>query len=92
MTVFSDKTVDREHEQYVPVVEPTEGGVKVTVRGNGGEGAEGHHIQWIEVIAGDLVLRRYLHPGDVPEAVFGVDAEGVKARAYCTQHGLCIEQ
>ncbi len=92
VTIFSDKTVDREHEQYVPVIQATEDGVKVVVSGNGGESDGAHPIQWIEVIADDLVLRKYLKPGDPPEATFRVDSEGVRARAYCTQHGLCIER
>ena len=29
-----------------------------------------HSILWIEVINGDYVNRKYLHPGGVPEAEF----------------------
>jgi superoxide reductase len=31
---------------------------------------------------------QYLNPGEVPEAVFMVEAEKVTAREYCNLHGL----
>ena len=49
---------------------------------------EAHHIEWIELIAGEQVLRKYLKPGDVPEAEFKINAKKVNAREYCNLHGL----
>jgi superoxide reductase len=92
MSVFSERTVDHEDEEYFPVWKRTEDGVKVTVGGVHHPMDSDHHIQWIEIIADGLVYRKYLKPGDVPEAVFRVEAEGIRARAYCTQHGLYIER
>jgi superoxide reductase len=93
MSVFSEKTVDPEQEEYYPVVQRTADGVKVTVGSDKYHDMEDdHHIQWIEVIADGLVYRRFFKPKEPPEAVFKIDAESLRARAYCTQHGLCVER
>ena len=93
MTLFSERTVNVEHEPYTPHVEETARGVKVTVGVSELHAMEkDHHIQWIEVIAGPLLCRKYLKPGDKPEAEFDLENKTVIARAYCTQHGLCLEK
>ena len=92
MTVFSEKTVNPDQEEYFPVVQKTDEGVKVSVGSDSHVMEEDHHIQWIEIIADGFVYRRFLKPGDAPEATFKIDAKCMRARAYCTQHGLCIER
>ena len=47
-----------------------------------------HYIEWIQVIAGDKSWRKFLKPGDAPEAVFEIKADQVAAREYCNLHGL----
>ena len=48
-----------------------------------------HYIEWIELLAGEQVLRKELAPGNEPAALFaGVSADAVSARAYCNKHGL----
>jgi len=47
-----------------------------------------HYIAWIEVIADDRVYRKFLKPGEKPEAEFEITAEKLEAREYCTIHGL----
>jgi superoxide reductase len=49
---------------------------------------EKHYIEWIELIADGKAYRQFLNPGDVPEAVFKIDAAQVTAREYCNLHGL----
>jgi len=49
---------------------------------------EKHYIMWIELIADGVVYRKYLKPGDVPEAVFNVEANDFVAFEYCNLHGL----
>jgi len=92
MHVFSETTVDPEDAPYEPVVERTGEGIKVTVRRVDDELAEEHHIQWIELIADGNQYRRHIKPDELPEALFKVDGQELKARAYCTQKGLCVEQ
>jgi len=91
MHLFSERTVDREEVPYAPVVEKTVGGIKVTMGTTETQAMEeDHHIQWIEVIADGMQCRKYLKPGDKPEAIFKVEGEKIRARAYCTEQGLCI--
>jgi len=49
---------------------------------------ENHYIEWIEVIADGSVYKKFLSPGDSPEADFVITPEKVKAREYCSIHGL----
>jgi superoxide reductase len=75
-------------EKHVPVVEPTENGVKVVVGSVLHPMDPDHHIEWIQVIADDKAYREFLEPGDDPEAAFDIEAEDIVARAYCDLHGL----
>jgi superoxide reductase len=49
-----------------------------------------HHIVWIEISFNDVVIRKFMKPGDSAEAEFcGVpDDVKVTARVYCNLHGL----
>jgi superoxide reductase len=88
MVLFEEKTVDEGKEKHVPVVEPTENGVKVKVGSNPHPMEEKHYIEWIEIIDGAAIYRQYLSPGQPPEALFQTQNVGVKAREYCNIHGL----
>lgn len=89
MKLFQENTVDASKEKHVPVVERLANGIKVTVGSVLHPMEEKHYIEWIELLAGDNVYRKYLKPGDAPVAVFeGVTAPSVTAREYCNLHGL----
>ena len=90
MERMAPQTADFKFEKHVPYPEATENGMKVSV---GKEMAhpmtEAHHIEWIEVINGDYVNRKYLKPGESPEACFYVPLQkGMIIREYCNIHGL----
>ncbi len=87
MKLQQENTVDAAKEKHVPVVEKVAGGVKVKVGSVPHPMEEKHYIEWVEVLAGDRVLRQFLKPGDAPEAVFATDGAVVTAREYCTLHG-----
>lgn len=87
MDLLTENTTDAATEKHVPVVEKTAEGFLVKVGSAAHPMAEEHFIQWIEIIAGDKIYRQFLSPGDAPEAAFKVEAESVKARAYCNLHG-----
>jgi len=87
MKLQSENTVDAAKEKHVPVIEKVAGGVKVKVGSVAHPMEEKHYIEWIEVLAGDRVLRQYLKPGAAPEAVFATDANAITAREYCNLHG-----
>ncbi|MHC4915421.1 MAG: desulfoferrodoxin [Planctomycetota bacterium] len=87
MKLLDEQTADSAKEKHVPVVE----GTKVKVGSVPHPMEEKHYIEWIEIVCpeGGGVCRRYLKPGDEPEAELlreGMDK--VIAREYCTVHGL----
>jgi superoxide reductase len=88
MVRMGENTVDAAVEKHVPVVTRVDGGYKVSVGSVTHPMEEKHHIEWIEVVAGDQVHRRWLAPGQAPEATFMVAADAVVAREYCNLHGI----
>lgn len=88
MTEMKENTVDAAKEKHVPVIEVV--GKQTVIRVGEVEHPmeDAHYIQWIELIANDKVLRKYLKPGQKPEATFDVAPEKLTARAYCNLHGL----
>jgi len=87
MRLMRENTTDGAKEKHVPVVERVEGGFRVSVGSVEHPMLDNHYIQWIELFDGDTLTRRYLKPGDKPEAVFRTDSEEVYAREYCNLHG-----
>ena len=88
MKLMAENSVDAAKEKHVPVIEISDGVVKVTVGSVLHPMEEKHYIEWIEVIAGDKAYRQFLKPGEAPEAVFCIDAWPVVAREHCNLHGL----
>jgi len=88
MALLSEKTEDQGNEKHVPVIESTEKGIKIKVGTVTHPMEENHYIEWIEVIADGRAYRKFLSPGDSPEADFAITAEKVEAREYCNVHGL----
>jgi len=87
MTLLSENTVDAAKEKHVPVIEKIDGGVKVKVGEVAHPMEDKHFIQWIEIIADGQIYRKFLNPGDAPEAEFKVTADNIVAREYCNLHG-----
>ena len=88
MKLIVENTVDAAREKHVPVLEKTDTGFKVTVGSVAHPMEEKHYIEWIEVIADGKAYRRFLKPGEAPEATFSIEAGEVTAREYCSLHGL----
>ncbi len=88
MKLIVENTVDAAKEKHVPVIEVIEGGVKVKVGDVAHPMEESHYIEWIGIIADGVEYRKFLNPGDVPEAEFKINADQVAAREYCNLHGL----
>ena len=88
MTLFKENTTDAAKEKHVPVIEKTATGFKVKVGSVAHPMEEKHYIEWIEVIADGKAYRKFLNPGEAPEATFEIKAEKVTAREYCNLHGL----
>jgi superoxide reductase len=89
MTLQEEKTKDAATEKHVPFIEKTDGGVTVRVGQNAAHPMEpAHWIQWIELLVDGSVYRKFLSPGDAPEAEFSVSGANLSAREYCNVHGL----
>lgn len=88
MALQVPNTVDAAREKHVPVIEKTASGVKVKIGSVPHPMEASHYIEWIEVIAGDKVERKYLQPGESPEAEFALWSDDLVAREYCNLHGL----
>jgi superoxide reductase len=88
MVKMTENTVDAAKEKHVPVVNAAGGSVTVAVGEVPHPMEEKHYIEWIEVLADGKLFRKYLNPGEKPEAAFSVEAVGATAREYCNLHGL----
>lgn len=88
MRLIKENTEDATQEKHVPVIEKTETGIKVKVGEIAHPMDENHYIEWIEVLADEKVYRKYLKPGDTPEAEFPITSESIEVREYCNLHGL----
>lgn len=96
MTRMIPDTVEASREKHIPVATRGDGGVTVKVGSEPHPMTEAHYIEWIEIIAGDNNLVRYLNPGVAPEAIFKCCGGGCNGapiiRAYCNLHGLWATQ
>jgi len=88
MELLQEKSVDVGKEKHVPVIEKTGEGIKVRVGSVPHPMEEKHHIEWIELVTESGSYRKFLKPGEAPEALFAVGGGEVKAREYCNIHGL----
>jgi superoxide reductase len=87
MVLQKENTTDAAQEKHVPVIEKTADGFKVKVGSVAHPMVPEHYIEWIEIIADGTAYRKFLNPGDAPEAEFVLDAAEVIAREYCNVHG-----
>ncbi len=87
MTLLEENTVDAAREKHVPVIEKTSRGFKIKLGSVDHPMEEKHYIEWIQLIADGKAYRKFLKPGEAPEAEFCIDAVNITARAYCNLHG-----
>ena len=88
MKNLTAKTDDKGMEKHVPVIEKTADGILVKVGSVTHPMEAEHYIEWIEIIADGIAYRKFLSPGDAPEALFNLQADSITAREHCTVHGL----
>ncbi|MCL5018257.1 MAG: desulfoferrodoxin [Candidatus Pacearchaeota archaeon] len=81
------KTKEEGKEKHVPIIEKNKEGVKIKVGSVPHPMIREHHIEWIEVSTENGESKKFLKPGDKPEAMFPVKNK-VKSREYCNIHGL----
>lgn len=96
MELMEEKVKEEGTEKHLPVVEKLEAkvckggdGLIVRVGANPHPMEEKHYIEWIEVLTVDGKRgKKFLSPGDKPEAEFHNRTEIKEVRAYCNIHGL----
>lgn len=85
MKPMTENTSDGAKEKHVPVLE----GNSVKVGSVPHPMQPEHYIEWIELIGENKICRRFLEPGEQPEATFDSCTCGTAyAREYCNLHGL----
>ena len=92
MKLKVENTTEAATEKHIPVIEKVEGGVLVKVGSVEHPMLDNHYIEWIEVHTENNVYRKFLKPGEKPEAFFKLDEEVLFAREYCNLHGLWTEK
>jgi superoxide reductase len=88
MELLKEKTEDIGLEKHVPVIERIGNKVKVKVGSVPHPMEEKHYIEWIQIFADGISCRKFLKPGEKPEAEFETTARKIDAREYCNIHGL----
>lgn len=89
MTKQDEQSADSATEKHVPIMEAIEQGTRVTVGSTEHPMTEEHYIEYIEIINGDYIQRKYLKPGDKPMAEFYVPySDALQARSYCNLHNF----
>ena len=96
MQLMKPKNSDDGTEKHLPVIDELpanvcqgKDGFKVKVGEEPHPMTEEHYIEWIEINPSDNKSgKKFLKPGDSPEAEFYTRVKTVKARAYCNIHGL----
>lgn len=90
MTLLEAGTSDGAKEKHVPVVEITDGHVKVTVGETRHPMLTGHHIMWIMLVTNKGFHVINLTPMDDPVACFDLckGEKVIEAYEYCNLHGL----
>jgi len=88
MELLEPRTEDIGQEKHVPVIKKTDKGIKVMVGSEPHPMEQNHYIEWIEVIVDNIIFRKFLKPGNKPEAEFCLTANKIEAREYCNVHGL----
>jgi len=88
MILQEENTVDAAQEKHVPVIETQENKTKIKVGEIPHPMEPEHYIEWIEIITDNKSPKKFLKPGEEPEAEFCIQSENITARAYCNLHGL----
>ena len=83
MKLMMEGSIDAASEKHVPVIS----GNTVKIGSVAHPMEDAHYIEWIEATsASGEVCKKFLKPGDLPEAEFGFEV--VSAREYCNLHNL----
>lgn len=91
MQLMKENTTDAAKEKHVPVIGKNGNEIKVKVGSVEHPMLTEHYIEWIELLVNNKSCKKFLKPGEIPEAVFRpnlISSDKIIARAYCNLHGL----
>jgi len=89
MNMIKANSIDASNEKHVPIIEKTDKGILVKVGSIDHPMEDKHYIEWIEVTNGSWTQKKYLKPGEKPQAEFCVQySDKLIAKEYCNIHGL----
>ncbi len=88
MELLKENTVDASVEKHVPMIEIDGMVVRIKIGMVEHPMTEEHYIEWIEFVTATETYKKFLHPGEKPEAEFTVTDTNGTAREYCNLHGL----
>ena len=96
MNLLEEKIKDEGQEKHLPVIgrlpaKACQGsdGFKIMVGQVPHPMEEKHFIEWVEIKTKDgKIGKKFLKPGEKPEAEFYTRMDIVEVRAYCNIHGL----
>jgi len=90
MELMEENTVDASREKHIPIIERNGDKIIVRVGSVPHPMEEKHFIEWIELIVDGVLYKKFLKPGEKPEAEFCIEinAKEIIAREYCNLHGL----
>jgi superoxide reductase len=75
-------------EKHIPVVKKDGDILTITIGKTERPMDNNHYIEWVEVISGPTIHRRYLEPGTKPQTKFICRQNSYTVRAYCNIHKL----
>lgn len=76
-------------EKHVPYITINDDKINVRIGEIEHPMDDNHYIEWISCCYDNYIVRKYLKPGDMPEAVFEYK-KNMKVYAYCNLHGLWV--
>jgi superoxide reductase len=88
MKLAGPNTFDASAEKHVPVIEKKADGILVKVGSAPHPMADDHYIVYVEICDDGVVRRKFLKPGDAPEAFFKGASDKAVATEYCNKHLL----
>ena len=88
MELLAEKIADKGMEKHVPVSEKTGSGIRIKIGSVEHPMEENHYIEWVELSFDGKSEKKFLKPGEKPEAIFEANPENFTARCYCNVHGL----
>ncbi len=89
MELKIENTQEAAIEKHIPIIEKIATGIRVKVGEVTHPMEEAHYIEWIEVISNGKSYKKFINPGDAPEAVFCLEnTDDIMVREYCNIHGL----